>query len=82
MMHTTGGMMDYGSFGFGWMLFGWVFMILFWVAVILLIVWLYKQIKGPQPDAQTESASEILKKRYAKGEIDKKEFEEKKRDLQ
>lgn len=75
-MHGTGGMM-----GSGGMLMGWVFMILFLTAIILLIVWLYKQIKAPQAVTQTESPLDILKKRYANGEIDKKEFEEKKRDL-
>jgi putative membrane protein len=78
-----GGMMDHwGGFGLGWMyLIAPIFMILFWSAIILLIIWLYKQITGTKDVAQGESALEILKKRYAKGEIDKKEFEEKKKDL-
>jgi putative membrane protein len=63
------------------MFFGWIFMILFWAAIILLIIWLYKQIKGPQEAARTESALDVLKKRYAKSEIDKKEFDEKRKDL-
>ncbi len=84
MIQGVGGMMDFGGsggFGLGWMVFGWLFMILFWAAVILLIIWLYKQIKGPQAATQSENALDILKRRYASGEIDKKEFEEKKKDL-
>jgi putative membrane protein len=83
VIYNTGGMMNnWGGFGLGWMyLIGPIFMILFWAAIILLIIWLYKQIKGPQEVARTESALDVLKKRYAKGEIDKKEFEEKKKDL-
>jgi putative membrane protein len=79
-----GGMMDYmGGFGLGWMyMIGPIFMILFWAAIILLIIWLYKQIRGPQEAVQMESALNILKKRYAMGDIDKKEFEEKKKDLE
>ncbi len=71
----------FGVFGLGWMLMGGVFMILFWVAVILLIIWLYRQITGAQGVVQADSALEILKQRYAKGEIGKEEFEKMKKDL-
>lgn len=75
------GMMDYG-FGVGWMLFGSIFMILFWVAVILLIVWLYKQITGDKAAQKADTALDILRMRYAKGEINKEEFDRMKRDLE
>ena len=65
-----------------WMFGG--FMWLFWIAVIIglvfLIKWIVQQGKTNEPKAK-EDALEILKKRYAKGEIDQEEFEQKKRDL-
>jgi putative membrane protein len=77
------GMMGWG-YGIGW--FGWIITVVFWIAVIvgivLLIRWMIVSTKttGHGPGSG-ESALEILKKRYARGEIDKEEFEEKKRDL-
>jgi len=68
---------------FGWGFGGGLVMIIIWVAIILFIVWLVKEMKGSNSSDATRSKSalDILKDRYAKGEIDKKEFEEKKKDL-
>ncbi len=59
---------------------------LFWIAVIVailfLIRWLIVSTRYRHREARpTDSALEILKIRYAKGEINKEEFEEKKKDL-
>jgi putative membrane protein len=77
MMHGYWG----GPMGFGWM--GGIFMLIFWVIIIIGIVWLVRYLIGSRTGfaEHPDTPMEILKKRYAKGEIDKKEFEEKKRDL-
>jgi len=67
---TYDNMMGYGL-GFG----GTLLMLLFWIAIILVIFWLIKQLTN-----QGNSA-EILDKRYAKGEITKKEYQEMKKEL-
>jgi len=81
--HMGPGMM--GGWGMGW--FGGIFMILFWILVIvglvLLIKWLVQSSKGhsERPGDGSSRAIDILNERYARGEINKQEFEEKKRDL-
>ncbi len=60
------------------------FMWIFWIAIIVGIIFLVKWIvmqSRPGEQKHEESSLEILKKRYARGEIDKEEFEQKKKDL-
>ncbi len=71
------------QYWWGFWRFGPIFMLIFWVLVIVGIIALIKWI-GSQSRIEgrtEESALEILKKRYAKGEISKEEFEEKKKDI-
>jgi len=82
---------DYNWWGVGNMMGfvgGWIMMVVFWVLVITLIVWIVRRASGKDicshHSSHTNSNSralDILKERYAKGEIDKKEFEEKRKDI-
>ena len=71
-------MMD--GFGMG---FGGGFMWLLWIFLIIVIFWVVKGAIGNSnnPPGQQKSALDILKERYAKGEIDQQEFEQKQKDL-
>jgi putative membrane protein len=57
-------------------------MVWYWIIgafILVAIVWLVSRSFGQSsPLNQSKSALEILKERYARGEIDKEEFEEKK----
>ena len=78
------GMMGPGMMGgFGWGWFMPIFMILFWGLVIWGIVALVRGLSGSRgsDSSKTDSALEVLKRRYARGEINKEEYEEKKKDL-
>lgn len=64
--------MGYGGFGFGW-----IFMVLFWALVILGIVYISKQLLGGTRQViEKETAEDILRKRYAAGELSTDEFNE------
>lgn len=74
-------MMHWGD-GWGWgMGFGWLFMIFFGLLVIIGIVYLIQAVaRGPKKEDK-ETPIDILKKRYAKGEITKEEYDRMKEDL-
>ena len=77
------GMMG-GFGGGGW--FGSIFMLIFWgliiVGLVLLIRWLvFATRRGEDPARGGSRAMDILKERYARGEIDREEFEQRRRDL-
>ncbi|MCJ7600149.1 MAG: SHOCT domain-containing protein [Desulfobulbaceae bacterium] len=66
----------FGNYGMD-MGFGWVFMILFCGMIIFIAISLWKKYDS----GGKETADEILKKRYARGEISKEEFERMKKDI-
>jgi len=68
----------------GWMGLGMIGTALFWIFIILGIIALMKSMwssRGSISRGPEETALDTLKKRYARGEVDKEEFAQKKRDL-
>ena len=80
---------DMGLSG-GWMMSGgWLMMLLFWGALAALIVLVIGVMQGDSSDAGSRSSGgsdqspiEILKRRYASGEIDDQEYESIRHQLQ
>lgn len=75
------GMMWGGYGGYG-MFLGSLFMILLVVAIVMAVIYLVRTFGGSyiaaSPDQQRNASLNILKDRYARGEIDSKEFNERK----
>jgi len=72
---------DWGG-GWGWgMGFGWIFMILFWALILLGIVTLAKWVLTAASGSSGKRPLEILKERYARGEITRDQYEQMRRDL-
>ena len=78
--------MMYDWWGYGssapWhgMIFGPIIMIVFVVLTVLIIAWVLRAFGlGWQSGAQEKTSVDILKERFARGEIDRAEYEEKKK---
>ena len=69
--------MMWGAWGFGMM----IMMILFWALIIVAVVVGIRWLAGQRNESRLDSALEILRQRYARGEINKEEFEARKKDL-
>ncbi len=77
-MMGSGMMGNYPSY-YGYNSFWNILWLVFLIGVIVLIIWLiYKLTKKGK---ESETPSNILQKRYAKGEISKKQFDEMKKEL-
>ena len=72
------------GWGMGYGFFGWLVMLLFWIIIIAAVVlgvrWFMNGGKQ-EVSRKEETPMDILKKRYASGEIDKEIFEAMKREL-
>ena len=69
--------------GIGWigMIFGFIFFVAIVIGVILLIVWLVRRSGYSITDKTSTHSLEILKERYAKGELTKEQYENMKKEL-
>jgi putative membrane protein len=72
----------FGGGGFIWMIFIFIFIVAIIIGIILMIVWLVKRASYTgYPQEKEGKALDILKERYARGEITKKEYENIKKDI-
>ena len=81
---------EYGTgYNPGFSVLGFIFQVLFWGLIIMLIVKLFRSSRsshcchdnGEMEEVEGDRSLEIVRERYAKGEIGKKEFEQLKKDL-
>jgi putative membrane protein len=74
------GYWDNWHFGMG---FGWIFAVLFWVVILIgiaaLVWWLFPKRGGL---GSQDRPLDILKRRYARGELTREEYEQMRRDIE
>jgi|OpeIllAssembly_1097287.scaffolds.fasta_scaffold276629_1 putative membrane protein len=84
-MMYLGNPMGWGNAGGLWWMPMGLLMLLFWglviVALILLVRWLWTQGQGRIGSPPVETPLDVLKKRYARGEITKEDFDRIKQDI-
>jgi putative membrane protein len=74
--------MWYWGDGMGWlMILNIIGMVVFWGGVIILVIWAVKKLSLRSGGGESRGALDILKERYARGEINKEQYEQMKKDL-
>ncbi len=86
MVGYLNGYDTYGNVGMGgWSIIGFLFMVIFWALIIALVVIVIRRLSKNEnilPNNKHHiNAIELLKERYAKGEINTEEYEERKSTL-
>lgn len=68
--------MMYGFDGMsGWWLMGMSMMVIFWLTIVLLGIWVVRNVFPRQRRPERDQTLEILRQRYAAGEINEAEYE-------
>jgi len=64
---------------------GGIIMFIIWIVVIIAAIWIVKELVGKRGEDKglpsQKSALDILKERYARGEITKEQYEQMKKDI-
>ena len=75
---------DHGGWMFGsggWMIFGWLWMIFIWLIPILLLFALAKYLFVRPPNTKKKTAFDILDEAYARGDLSREDYLQKRDDL-
>lgn len=86
-----GGMLqgDFGTFGMLWIILNFIFVIGLSAGIVILVIWLRRRLAATKQDVEPSSEKEkgqpsprdVLRIRYARGEISRKEYREMLSDL-
>lgn len=78
-------MMGWGGYGYGMGILGGLFMLVFWgliiIGLVLAIRWVWNRGPDGTRTGTRQTPLDILKRRYAQGEISKAEYDRMKHDL-
>jgi putative membrane protein len=73
-----GGMMGGGAFMWFWAIFA----VLVLALLVVGVVWLVRTLAGPSPGSATSTARQELDLRYARGELTREEYQQRRADLE